>query len=186
MGDFYIERFLKKQAIFIANDDKVYGVCGLYEGLDEMIHTSYLPLWIKGVLLPFAGKIVYDGLFQSHNIYFGSGIRRRLKETYMIAKQNDRIILSLDSAPVAKKAKRQALKRWEPEINDLYEKAKQLKGGADYPLTHGAAFGLVKASLEFAQGAVASSKDIDALYKALKKVERELKKAYTILDREDQ
>jgi hypothetical protein len=184
-GDFYIERFLKKQAIFISREDRVYGVCGLYQGFDELIPSSYLPLLVKTVLLPFAGKIVYDGLFQSNNIHFGGGIRRELKELYAIAKQNHHLITSLESSPASEQANVQALKNWEPEIDDLYGKAKQLKGGANYPLMYGAAFSLVKASLEFARGVVSHSRDRNSLYKSLKKVERELNRAYTILDREE-
>ena len=87
--DFYIERFLKKQAIFIASDNRVYSVCGLYQGFDEMIHPSNLPLYIKTVLLPFSGKIVYDGVLQGYNIHFGGGIRSNLKEIYLTAKQKN-------------------------------------------------------------------------------------------------
>ncbi len=185
-GDFYIERFLKRQAIFISKTDQVYGVHGLYQGFDEMIHVSHLPLLVKTVLLPFAGKIVYDGCSQIYNIHFGSGIRGNLKEIYMIAKQNNRIIESLDAVSQSKESKVQVLKDWEPEIKELYGKAKLLKGGTHYPLHYGSAFGLVKTSLEFALEVVSHPTDLDAMYKALKKVERELKKAYKVLEREDQ
>jgi len=62
-GIFYIERFLKKYAVFISDTDRVYGVLGLWDSLEDMIHKSYLPLMVKAVLLPFKGQIVYDGLF---------------------------------------------------------------------------------------------------------------------------
>ncbi|MEW6621397.1 MAG: hypothetical protein AB1422_19035 [bacterium] len=185
-GEFYIERFLKKQAIFISEKEQVYGVYGLYQGFDELIHPSHLPLLVETVLLPFAGKIVYDGIFHSYKVHFGSGICSNLKEIYMIAKQNNRIIESLESPPIARELKVQALKDWEPEIQDIYEKVKQLKGGPHYPLTYGSAFGLVKASVEFAQVVVSPSTDLNTRYKSLKKVERELKKAYTVLEREEE
>jgi hypothetical protein len=138
------------------------------------------------VLLPFSGKIIYDGLFQTYSVHFGGGIRGDLKERYMIAKQNNRIIDALEPQPSSKQAKVQILKDWEPEINDLYEKAKRLKAGSNYPLMYGAAFGLVKAGLEFAQEAVSPAKDLDAQYKSLRKVQRQLMKAYTILEREEE
>ncbi|MBF0235487.1 MAG: hypothetical protein HQK65_21000 [Desulfamplus sp.] len=184
-GDFYIERFLKKQAIFISKDDQVYGVCGLNQGFDELIHPSYLPLMVTTVLLPFAGRIIYDGLFQTYNIHFGSGIRGNLKEIYMIAKQNQRVIETLEGSARSIPSKTQVLKNWEPEIQELYEKAKHLKGGVHYPPTYASAFGLVKASLDFAQVVVSDSTDLNTLYKTLKKLERELNKAYTILNREE-
>ena len=74
----------------------MYGVLGLFQGFDEVVPRSHLPLYIQTVLLPFKEKIVYDGLFRTYNIYFGGGIKRSLKESYMRAKQNNRIIESFE------------------------------------------------------------------------------------------
>lgn len=185
-GDFHIERFLKKYAVFIQGSE-VYGVLGFYQGFDELIHRSHLPLYIKTVLLPFKGNVVYDGLFQSYSIYFGGGIKRSLKEAYMKAKQNNRIIESFDSAPKETQKKKQitASKNWKPELDELSAKAKKLRGSSDSPAIYSPAFSLVKASIEFAQKAVSGKDDIDAFYKSLKKVERALKKSGTVLDREE-
>ncbi|AFM26512.1 hypothetical protein [Desulfomonile tiedjei] len=95
------------------------------------------------------------------------------------------VIESLEPQPSSRQSKSHVLKDWGPEINDLYEKAKHLKAGSNYPLIYGAAFGLAKTSLEFAQAVTSESKDLDALYKSLKKVQRELNKAYTIINREE-
>lgn len=97
-GEFFIERFLKSHAIFIS-DTNVYAVLGLKDPLDRMIPNT--PAQVRAVLLPFKGKIIYDGMMQFHNIYFGGGIQRNLKEIYMTAKQNNRIIHTLE--PGAKK-----------------------------------------------------------------------------------
>ncbi|MFH0822384.1 MAG: hypothetical protein V2B18_06500 [Pseudomonadota bacterium] len=185
-GEFFVERYLKKHAIFITDDNRVYAVCGLRQGFDEIIDPYDLPVLVKAVLLPFLGRIIYDGLFNTYSINFGGGIRRSLREQYLTAKQNNRIIDSFESPPSSKQSRTQPLKDWEPEINDLYERAKHLKAGSNSPMTHGAAFGLVKAGLEFAQAAVSHSKDLNALYKSLDKVRRELKKAYTIIGREEE
>lgn len=146
-GEFYIERFLKKQAIFIAQDNRVFGVCGINDGFDEMIHPSNLPLLVRTVLLPFEGRIIYDGLFESYSVMFGSGIRGDLKETYLSAKQKNRIIESFDEPTKTRPVKAQLLKNWEPDIAGLLEKTRQLKAGSDYPATYGSSFSLVKASL---------------------------------------
>ncbi len=103
----------------------------------------------------------------------------------MIAKQNNHVIESLESQSLSKQSNVQLLNNWETEINDLYEKAKHLKGGSNYPLIYGSAFGLVKASLEFAQVVVSNSTDLNMVHKSLKKVERELNKASTVIDREE-
>jgi hypothetical protein len=181
--DFYIERFLKKYAIFIGSEDRVYSVCGLYDGFDKMIHPSNLPLYVHTVLLPFAGKIIYDGVFQGYNIHFGSGISSSLKETYLIAKQKNRIIESFDAQPV-KPTRSQPLKNWEPDITALYDKAKRLKAERGSPATYESAFALVKASLEYAQTVVGQA-DTTTLHKALRKAARTLEKAHVVLEREE-
>ena len=184
-GDFYIERILKKYAVFIKGGN-VYGVLGLYQGFDELVHHSNLPLYVHTVLLPFKGQIVYDGLFQAYNIYFGGGIKRNLKETYMSAKQNNRIIESLESIQKGNQKKKisKPLKDWKSELNELADKAKNLRGGSEHPAIYSPAFSLVKASIEFAQIAVSDSDDLDNLYKSLRKVELALRKSSIVLDRE--
>lgn len=185
-GDFHIERFLKRYAVFIKGTD-VYGVLALYQGFDELIHRSHLPLYVKTVLLPFKGKIVYDGLFQAHNIYFGAGIKRELKESYMRAKQNNRIIESLEPTQkgTQKKKLSKSLKNWMPELNELAGKAKKLHGSSEHPAICSPAFSLVKASIEFAQLSVSDSADLDHLYKSLRKMERALRKSNMVLNREE-
>ncbi len=185
-GSFVIERFLKTHTIFIL-DDQIYGVHGLYESFEEIIHRSRLPFFADAVLLPFKGKIIYDGLLYGRNIYFGGGIKRNLKETYMRAKQNNRIIVSLDhgSQPTGKQQPVSAVasKDWKPELDELASKAKKLRGGANQPSLHSPAFSLVKASVELAQLAVENEPDLNALYKALRKVDRATSKVELILDR---
>ncbi len=95
-GRFIIERHLKKHSIWIL-DDAVYGVHGISDPLEEMVPKYAIPLMVEAVLLPFHGRIIFDGVFRPHRISFGGGIKRSLKEIYMRAKQNDQIIESLKS-----------------------------------------------------------------------------------------
>lgn len=187
-GDFYIERYLKRCAMFIENDT-VYGVLGLHQSFDEMIPRSWLPIYVQTVLLPFKGKIIYDGLFQAHNIFFGGGIKRNLKESYMKAKQNDRIIESFDTATKnsSKKEENQkkSFKDWGPELNGLAKASKKLRGKATDPAIFSPAFSLVKASVEFAQIAVSDLNDQEELYKALNKVRRAYNKSNTVIGRQE-
>jgi hypothetical protein len=185
-GDFHIERFLKRYTVFIKGTD-VYGVLGLYQGFDELIHRTNLPLYVKTALLPFKGKIIYDGLFQAYKFYFGAGIKRELKESYMRAKQNNRIIQSLEPTQkeTRKKKPSKSLKNWMPELNELAGKAKKLHGSAEHPAIYSPAFSLVKASIEFAQLSASDSADLDHLYKSLRKVERALRKSNMVLNREE-
>lgn len=180
-GDFYIERYLKKNAIFIHNND-VYAVLALYEGFDEMIHKSYLPLYTRTVLLPFKGQIIYDGLMQSYNVHFGGGIRGELKETYMFAKQNNKIITTLGTK---NKAKGLSVinKDWSKEIAQLSAVSKKLKGGSNQPVINSPVFSLVKSTIELANRAIVESCTPDEIEKELKKVERALNKLSTIVYR---
>lgn len=185
-GEFQIERYLKRCAILIKGDD-VYGVLGINQGFDEMIPKSRLPFFILTVLLPFKGKIIYDGLFQAYNVFFGGGVKRRLKETYMTAKQNDRIIESLEPpAPQEKKkAAKKPVKDFTPVLDELAETAKGLKGGASYPAMYSPAFSLIKASIEFGNLAVDDSSTQDDFYDGLRKVQRAFRKALKVADRHE-
>ena len=185
-GSFFIERLLKKYAVFI-QEDKVYGVLGLSQSFDELPYNANVPLYVDTVLLPFKGKIVYDGLLGFRNIYFGGGIKRSLKETYMRAKQNNRIIDSLQKSQVENqnKSEPKSLKKWKPELEELARKAKMLKGSVEHPAIYSPAFSLVKASIEFAQLAVSGESDREILHKALQKVRRAFNKSNTVLYREE-
>jgi hypothetical protein len=187
-GQFYIERFLKSHAIFIG-EDKVYGVLGLYQGFDEFFHKSHLPICIKTVLLPFQGKIVYDGLMQGYNVFFGSGIKSSLKEEYMKAKQNGRIITALEDVQdkqktAAKKSLKQS-KDWSTEVEQLISISKKLKGGNGQPMINSPAFTLVKASIALANDALQDPSNFNVLLKDLQKVERAARKVEDTLYRMD-
>jgi len=101
-GEFYVLRHLKKYSVLVAqgSSDKVYAVLGLVTPLEEVLPMP-TPVLIRAVLLPFEGRITYDGLFSYFNIYFGSGIRGSLNDVYRAAKERGRIITSLgpDAAP---------------------------------------------------------------------------------------
>jgi len=184
-GDFYIERLLKTHAIFVSSEDKVYAVLALYDSFQDMFHCSQLPVLVKAVLLPFKGKIIYDGLLQGYSIFFGRGISSELKETYMVAKQHGRIIESLPAdSPLPQATQRQTpTKDWRPELDALMAQAKTLRAGSDQPPVLSPTFALVKASVELAQCAVATPNDLTTLWKALHKVGRAMGRVETTLER---
>ena len=187
-GDFFIERYLKRCAMFIENDT-VYGVLGLHQNFDEIIPRYRLPMYVKAVLLPFKGKIIYDGLFEARDIFFGGGMKRDLKESYMKAKQNKHIIESFDTttknSPKKEASKKNAFKDWRPELNGLAKASKKLRGKAADPAIFSPAFSLLKASIEFAQVAVSDVNDQEELYKALNKVRRALNKSGAVIRRQE-
>jgi hypothetical protein len=95
-GRFLVFRELKKHTVFLTTSAPsiAYGVVALTQPFEEMV-SPHLPVMVQTVLLPFRGRIVYDGLMSSYNIMFGSGIRRSLNESYREAKQRYGIVESL-------------------------------------------------------------------------------------------
>ena len=185
-GDFYIQRYLKNQAIFISGDN-VYGILGLHDAFDNLFPANYLPRYVKTVLLPFQGRIVYDGLMQVYKVSFGGGIKRSLSEAYMQAKQNNKIITTLEKQRVKIESKAfvevERENIWTNEIEQLKSLSKKLKGGDGQPAINSPVFSLVKASIALVDKALLDASDIDALTKELQKVERAVRKVENTLDR---
>ncbi len=99
-GDFFVLRHLKNYTVFLtAKEPSVaYGVVGLGDPLSEVIQQP-LPFYCRTVLLPFRGKIVYDGLLWGYNILIGPNMRRDLNATYNAAKKRYGIVTSLPWHP---------------------------------------------------------------------------------------
>lgn len=173
-GDFFVERHLKKHAIFIGKDDKVYAVLGLTNSLDEIIPRAALPVRLETVLLPFLDEIVYDGFIAPYNVYFGSGIKEDLKHIYTKAKRRDEIIFSFSPNVSVKPTKKtaQPAKNWKPLIKELTEKAAKLRGGAGQSEILSPTFALVKASLELAELVTEKKITHEDIYKCCSKIER--------------
>lgn len=96
VGSFFIFRYLKQYTVFL--DDRsppiAYGVIAVADPIEDLLGQN-LPILTQAVLLPFKGKIIYDGLLSSYRVSFGPGVRRRLSETYKRAKEVNGIITSL-------------------------------------------------------------------------------------------
>jgi hypothetical protein len=186
--DFYIERYLKNYAIFIGANGKVYAVLALHKDFDAMFPRNYLPMYVKAVLLPFKGRVIYDSFLQSYNVHFGGGMKRSLKETYMRAKQNEKIIHTLgedhktDNKTVKSPVR---AKDCSKELEQLRIIAKKLKGGAGQPVINSSVYSLVKASIELAEHTLFDPSDICALLKEVRKVERATAKIENILHRSE-
>jgi hypothetical protein len=95
-GTFYAFRQLQNYMVFLTDKEPVvaYGVVALFDPFEAVI-GPHLPRMIKTTLLPFKGRIVYDGLVSGYNIIFGGGIKRRLNESYKEAKERFGIVTSL-------------------------------------------------------------------------------------------
>jgi hypothetical protein len=183
-GKFFIERLLKRYAVFI-RDGQVYGVLGLFDPIEEVIAPHKPPLYVKTVLLPFKGQIIYDGLIASYGISFGGGVKRELKETYMTAKQNRRILTTLDpeKRQEEKEEREEAVKDYSDELEQLAGLARKLRGSSAAPAIHTPAFKLVRESIKFAQAAADDPKGIESLNERFDKVCSTLRKCGRVIDR---
>ena len=96
MSDYFIIlKCLKKYAIFIDSESKkVFGVIGLSNTFQDFFHD--FPIIVKATILPFNGRIVYDGFLQSYGTYLGPSMTWEYNEIYKEAKQNRQLIASLD------------------------------------------------------------------------------------------
>lgn len=186
-ADFLIERILKNYAVFIAAeaDETVYAVLGIQTELSEIIPKQALPTRVQAVLLPFAGKIIYDGLLNHYNVYFGSGIKKRLKETYLKAKQNERIVESLGKQKVVARENPILEKSWKIEFDGLEKIARKLRSGKNQPPLYSPVFSIIKASIALGGLVISGSNNKTELWKAYDVLVRALNKFNTILDRTD-
>lgn len=182
-GTFQIFRFLKKHAIFIGEKSQVYAVLGLYDSLENMFSGQPLPVMVQAVLLPFKGQIIYDGLLRGYNVIFGGGIRSDLNEEYMAAKQNNRIITTLEpelAEPPQSTRKDKSAPGLEPAVVQVVQASEQLKGGS---AVQNAAFGLLRASARLAQAAVQQPDDLQELWRLEQQIRRALTRLQTTLER---
>lgn len=92
-GTFYVVRKTKKYTLFM--DDKyVYGVYALGDLFETLLGNNF-PIMIDTVLLPYNGKIVYDGMMAGYPIHFGGGIRSSIKGDFELFKGKYGIIEKL-------------------------------------------------------------------------------------------
>jgi hypothetical protein len=91
-GTFYVVKMLKKHAHFLG-DEFVYGVTALSDPFQDLI--GGVPIAVQAVLLPFRGKIIYDGILSGYPVYFGGGMKKSIKNNYDLAKGKYGIVTTL-------------------------------------------------------------------------------------------
>ena len=182
-GTFYILRHLKKYSIFMGNNDHVYAVVGLLSPIEDVIPSYALPLMVEAILLPFKGMIIYDGMFNTYNISIGGGIRSSLNHAYMVAKQKERIIATLEpelaghQSSVPKRTKDLL-----PKLDELTSQMSALKG--ETPLQN-AAISLARTSLELAILIAQEPEDFSKLKPAQVKLSRASTRLKNLLEIEE-
>lgn len=96
VGTFCILRYLKHCTVFLhdASPPKAYDVIALDDPLERLL-GSHLPVFTRAVLLPFKGKIIYDGLLLPLGIFLGPGVLKSVNESYREAKAKFGVMSSL-------------------------------------------------------------------------------------------
>lgn len=94
-GEFFLLKQLNNGAIFLTLDNKpkVYSVLAVADLFENFF--THMPIEVETILLPFQGRIIYDGLIASNQVLFGSGYKRSFNETYNETKAKYGIITSL-------------------------------------------------------------------------------------------
>ena len=184
-GDFYLMRYLKKYAVFMSDDKPphLYGVLGLYDPIEVVVPSPYLPVLLQTTLLPFKGQIIYDGMVSAYSVTFGSGIRTDLNATYQRLKQKEGIIEQL-VGPEGQPQRRTSLKPtsakpapdWKPALDEIVAQADKLKR-ADTP-EQSAALGLLRTAAHLTWASFAQPEEVEA---NLKRVRRALSRLENIL-----
>ena len=177
-GSFFILRHLKKGSIFIGKDDKVYAVHGIQDPLEEVIPSYALPQMVEGILLPFKGKITYDGLLSGYSIHFGGGIRSNLNRLYMVAKQKNRIIATLEpdlEIPMVVELR----KNIAPQLREVSAALAKVKGGS--PLQK-SALALARTSIELSLAEDEGTLGPGELEKQAQKIFKASKRLLDLLD----
>jgi hypothetical protein len=114
-GEFYVLRHLKKFTVFLTAKQPTvaYGVVALSEPFEVVIDQP-LPFFCKTVLLPFQGRIIYDGLLWGYNLIIGRNMTTELNDAYNTAKKRQGIVTSLPwrvETPKARKKRGTARKK---------------------------------------------------------------------------
>ena len=130
-GSFYIVRALKKYTVFLSEDipPRAYGVLGLSTPIEELARGP-LPVLAQTVLLPFEGRIIYDGLLQWYAVVFGPGVRSRLNAEYRNAQEREGVITTLEPAnlPADPQERRTAVLARNTKIVQAFRKDLSSKG----------------------------------------------------------
>lgn len=95
IGKFILLESLSQYSVFRSvENNKYYTVIALSEPFDQLF-SSY-PALLELYLIPFKGQIIYDGFIKGLRPRIEKKIEKMMLEEYEIAKQNNKIITTLD------------------------------------------------------------------------------------------
>lgn len=80
-GIYIIAKYEKEYTAFMTTD-KVYMVKGINDNLDNIISYKKLPSTVITAIIPFKGKLIYDGLLSELGIKMGNSFDEMIDEEY--------------------------------------------------------------------------------------------------------
>lgn len=192
-GEFAIVRHLKTYTVFMTMKEptRLYGVLGLLDPLEVVLGGAPLPTLVKATLLPFRDRIIYDGVLNPYNIFFGPGYRSSINATYSRLKEREGIIEALvgpDGEPhmftsLARKAPGKPIPDWRPTVDEIAAQADKLR--QNETKLQGAAFGLLRAAAGLAQATLREQGAEDEATKRMRSVRAALTKIEKLLYEEE-
>ncbi len=93
---FLVVRHLKGHSVFLDEGppSRAFGVSGIHDPIERVVGFQ-LPVAVAAVLLPFEGKIVYDGLMKRYSVTFGPGMRRNIAAAYRRVREAGAVVTQL-------------------------------------------------------------------------------------------
>jgi len=89
-GMFFMLEYQSEYVVVLSADkqreDILYGIQGISNSIAKVLGRT-LPVTLKTVLLPFKGKIIYDGFIATMPIEYKDGARKAFREMYESAKK---------------------------------------------------------------------------------------------------
>ncbi|MGQ9592418.1 MAG: hypothetical protein ACUVYA_19230 [Planctomycetota bacterium] len=160
-GTFVILRYLKPYAVFMSQEKEphLYGVQSLHDSFQALMHGASPPIMVRATLLPFRGRIIYDGILGLYSITFGPGLRARFARDYKRLRGREGIIEQLvgaDGRPeirtsLSRPALRKPAPDWRPILAEISGQAASIRR-TDTRL-QSAAVALLRASVSLCQAA---------------------------------
>jgi len=183
-GDFYILRHLKAYTVFASEKPThLYGVLGLEQPIQDVLHGAPLPVRVRAVLLPFRERIIYDGFMGIYRITFGPGIRRDFNETYRRLKDSEGIIESLTGTDGKAQSRTSLLRKkparpvpdWRPVLDEIVAMTENMRQAeTEY---QGGALGLLRAAASLARAMHHDGADVSRQLRAVRRAMTLLEKS---------
>lgn len=94
---FFVAKHFAGHSVFLRGSHAIgYEVLGI---ISELRETVPVPSIVEATLLPFEGRIIYDGLLRSFPISFGRGARGMVTRSYADVKSRGAILSTLPARP---------------------------------------------------------------------------------------